>query len=79
MSRCICSEEWLLSYDIGKAYMKGMTLPHSAECEAEFRKSDSRDLQILEAWKWVTATESCDYPYSHQPHGNCSGRSFDRT
>jgi len=78
---CICSDEWLLSYDVRSMYVDGKVLPHSEECEDSFSKevAESRNMALLRRWKWITATENCDYPYNHKAHGACSGRAFDRT
>lgn len=81
MLNCICSNEWLLSYNVKETYIAGNTLTHSEECESHFQEQikEHRDYTLLERWKWVTATENCGHPYSHGPHGSCSGRAFDRT
>ena len=81
MQECICTDKYLVQHDIGADYIAGKPLKHSVACELKFKDSiqDFRDSQILQRWKWATATENCEHPYSHGPHGSCSGRSFDRT
>ncbi len=80
--KCICSNDWVKSYDVEYDYILSKTLPHEEECESQFLEElrAFRDSQILQRWKWVTATnESCGSRYSHGPHGECSGLAFDRT
>lgn len=80
--KCICSKEWLSSYDIRGNYVSSRLLPHSEICDSKFRVDirELRDEQIIARWKWMFATnESCNSRYSHGPHGSCTGLAFDRT
>lgn len=84
MIKCVCPKDYLVAEEekIRHDYVHLYPLSHSEACEQSMNQeiTETKDNLLFNRLNWLTTKEnSCDYPYSHNPHGACGGRSFDRT